>query len=180
MAATTDISRAVSVRDAVPADLTRLVSLARKTFVDKFGHLYQPADLAAFLAEAHTADTYRALIADPKVLLRVAETQKGELAAYLVCGPLSLPAENAPPGSVELKRLYVDQPLQGYGLGSRFIEETLNWAQACGSPEIYLSVFSENIGAQKLYARYGWQKVGEFMFPVGDHEDLEFLMRLKL
>lgn len=81
---------------------------------------------------------------------------------------------------MELKRLYVDTPLQGRGLGSRFVDEALAWARGQGAPEIYLSVYSGNEGAQRLYARYGWEKVGEFIFPVGRHEDLEYLLRLTL
>lgn len=170
----------LTVRKAAPEDLAALVALSQKTFTDKFGHLYDPEDLAGFLQESHGAAVYARWLADPRNLIRVAETEKGTLAAYLFCSRLSLPAENALPGAVELKRLYVDTPLQGRGLGSRFVEEALAWARSLGAPEIYLSVYSGNEGAQRLYARYGWQKAGEFIFPVGRHEDLEFLMRLRL
>lgn len=170
----------MTVRNAGPGDLSALVALSQKTFSDKFGHLYRPEDLAAFLDEAHSEDVYRDYLKAADTLVRVAERENGKLGAYLLCSPLSLPADGAQPGAVELKRLYVDVPLQGRGLGSRFVDEALTWAREKGAPEIYLSVFSENYGAQRLYTRYGWEKVGEFLFPVGRHEDLEFLMRLKL
>lgn len=171
---------ALTVRDAVPEDLAALTALSRKTFTDKFGHLYNPEDLAAFLDEAHSEAAYQAYLAAPDNLMRVAEYDDGKLGAYLLCSPLSLPAAGALPGAVEMKRLYVDAPLQGQGLGSRFIDEALAWARARHAPEMYLSVFSENHGAQRLYTRLGWEKVGEFIFPVGRHEDLEYLLRLKL
>ena len=170
----------LTIRNAVPGDLPALVALSQKTFTDKFGHLYHPEDLAAFLTESHGEAAYRAYLADPENLIRVAEYDNGKLGAYLLCSPLSLPADSALPGAVEMKRLYVDAPLQGRGLGSRFVEEALAWARSRGAPEMYLSVYSENDGAQRLYARYGWQKVSEFIFPVGRHEDLEYLLRLTL
>lgn len=170
----------VTVRNAVPGDLPALVALSQKTFTDKFGHLYHPEDLATFLAESHGEVAYGAYLADPDNLIRVAEYGDGKLGAYLLCSPLSLPADGALTGAVEMKRLYVDAPLQGRGLGSRFVDEALAWARSLGAPEMYLSVYSENEGAQRLYARYGWEKVSEFIFPVGQHEDLEFLLRLKL
>lgn len=178
--ATMSDSSAVSVRSAVPGDVDALSALSRRTFIDKFGHLYHPDDLAAFLEESHSTDVYRHCLSDAGCFIRVAEDRDGQLAAYLLCSPLTLPAAEAAPGAVELKRLYVDRPLQGKGLGSRFVAEALEWARSCKAPEIYLSVFSENHDAQRLYARYGWKKVGEFIFPVGQHEDLEFLMCLKL
>jgi len=41
----------------------------------------------------------------------------------------------------------------------------------------YLSVFSENLGAQRLYSRYGFEIFHEYHFMVGNHADEEFLMR---
>ena len=114
----------LTLRDAVPEDLQALVALSRKTFVDKFGHLYDPEDLASFLEESHSESVYRPWLADADNLVRVAEAEDGSLGAYLLCSRLSLPAEDAKPGAVELKRVYVDVPLQGRGLGSRFIDES--------------------------------------------------------
>lgn len=171
---------ALTVRGAVPGDLAALTALSQKTFTDKFGPLYNPQDLTTFLEVSHGEAAYRDYLADPENLIRVAEYDNAMLGAYLLCSPLSLPAEGALPGAVEMKRLYVDTPLQGRGLGSRFVDEALSWARKRSAPEMYLSVFSENEGAQRLYARYGWEKVGEFLFPVGRQQDLEFLLRLKL
>lgn len=167
----------IVLRDATPDDLDALVALSRKTFTDKFGHIYRPEDLATFLEEDHGPGFYEQVLAKPDTLVRVAETGTGSLGAYLVCGPLTLPAEAPAPGAVELKRLYVDAPLQGRGLGSRFTDEAFDWARAKQAGEMYLSVFSENYGAQRLYDRLGFEKIAEFWFPVGEHRDLEFLMR---
>lgn len=170
----------LTIRNAAAGDLGALVALSRKTFTDKFGHLYRPEDLAAFLQTEHGPDVYRTALAEPRTLVRVAESAPGQLGAYLVCGPLTLPADGAARDAVELKRIYVDTPLQGRGLGSRFIEEALEWAVKLKAPEMYLSVFSENEGAQRIYERFGFRKIGEFLFPVGEHRDLEFLMRRKI
>nr|WP_321361858.1 GNAT family N-acetyltransferase [uncultured Hyphomonas sp.] len=175
-----ETSQSLLFRDAVADDATALTALARKTFSDKFGHLYNPEDLAAFLEESHSPELYRDWLADPDVLLRVCEASDGEMKAYLLCSPLSLPALDPLPGALELKRVYVDASLQGQGIGSRFIDEALAWARERTAPEMYLSVYSGNLDAQRLYARLGWEKVAEFLFPVGRHRDLEFLLRLKL
>ena len=170
----------LTIRDAVPDDLSALVALSRRTFTDKFAHLYNPVDLADFLDESHGDAVYRTWLADPDNLIRVAEQPDGALGAYLVCSKLSLPAQDPAPGAVELKRVYVDASRQGQGLGSRFIREAIDWARARQAPEMYLSVFSGNPDAQRLYQRLGWEKVSEFIFPVGRHRDLEYLFRLTL
>jgi hypothetical protein len=38
-------------------------------------------------------------------------------------------------------------------------------------------VWSENHGAQRLYARYGFDKIGEYGFPVGQTIDREFILK---
>ena len=167
----------LQIRQAEADDLGALVALSRRTFAETFGHIYKPEDLAAYLEEAHAPEFYAGAIASPDYLVLVAFTEDGTPSAYLLCSPLDLPAKDPHPGAVELMRLYVDRPLQGRGLGSFFLAEALRWARSKDAPEIYLSVFSENEGARRLYEREGFEKVGEFLFPVGDHRDLEFLMR---
>lgn len=170
----------IAVRDAIPEDVDALVALSRKTFSDTFAHLYRPDDLNAYLDAAHTPEFYNQAVRDPAFHVRVAETEQGRLGAYMVCSPLDLPVENPQAGALELMRVYVDQPLQGRALGTAFVRECMAWARRRAAPELYLSVFSENEGARRLYERFGFEKVGEFLFPVGEHRDLEFLMRLKL
>ncbi len=174
-----DVSNII-VRDAIASDIDALATLSRKTFSDKFAHLYRAEDLKAYLETAHSPSFYGEAVANPDFHVRIAETAQGEMGAYLVCSPLELPAENAAPDAVELMRVYVDTPLQGQGLGTAFVRETIDWARRRQASELYLSVFSENTDARRLYERFGFEKVGEFLFPVGQHMDLEFLMRKSL
>jgi ribosomal protein S18 acetylase RimI-like enzyme len=38
-------------------------------------------------------------------------------------------------------------------------------------------VWSENFGAQRFYGRYGFEKVGEYGFRVGNTVDHEFILK---
>ena len=53
------------IRRATPADAEALSALSRTCFTQTFGHLYDPADLAAFLDEAYAPDVLRAELEDP-------------------------------------------------------------------------------------------------------------------
>ncbi len=56
----------------------------------------------------------------------------------------------------------------------------MDWAMAeftlQHADEVQLSVYSENVGAQRFYARYGFVKVADISFRVGEHVDAEFLL----
>lgn len=44
-----------------------------------------------------------------------------------------------------------------------------------GRPALFLSVFSGNTGAKRLYARHGFRHLGEYLFEVGQQRDREFI-----
>ena len=93
---------AVTVRKAVPADAESLTELGRETFADTFAHLYPAEDLAAFQAEAHTAERYAAWAVDPGYGLWIAE-RYGRAIGYALAGPCHLPhAEVTPDAPVRV------------------------------------------------------------------------------
>ena len=93
-----------------------------------------------------------------------------------VC-PAHLPHPDVKPPDGEVQRLYLLREYQGGGRGSRMLEHALNWLEADGPRTLWIGVWSENYGAQKLYEHYGFTKVGEYSFMVGDHADREFILR---
>ena len=46
-----------------------------------------------------------------------------------------------------------------------------------GPRTLWLGVYSENEGAQRFYARYGFEHAGEYEYPVGEARDREFIYR---
>ena len=164
------------LRTASPADAETLTALGRETFVASFGHLYPPQDLAAFLAGAHTPDQYAAWAADPDYGLWIAEAADGAPIGYALAGPNTLPHPEAAPGDGELKRIYVLPSAQGAGAGSLLMTAALDWLNRLGRP-LWIGVWSQNLGAQKLYGRHGFVKAGEYEFHVGETRDREFILR---
>jgi ribosomal protein S18 acetylase RimI-like enzyme len=168
-------SDAVTVRKADPADAETLTRLGRETFADTFAHLYPPEDLAAFQAEAHTPERYAAWAVDPAFGLWIAE-RGGEAIGYALAGPCHLPHEAVTPGCGELWRIYVRKSAQGTGLGKTLMETALAWLEKPGR-DLWIGVWSENFKAQRLYQSYGFEKAGEYEFPVGRQRDHEFILR---
>jgi len=56
----------------------------------------------------------------------------------------------------------------------------LEEARARGFEDVILSVWSGNFGAQRFYARYGFEKIADTFFMVGNQRDEEYLMGLRL
>ena len=196
------------IRRATPADAEALSTLSRTCFTQTFGHLYDPADLAAFLNEAYAPDVLRAELEDPNRatwLLFEDEADEGfsrpdssrtdhpsapeacdEAPAssashvpigYVTACPAHLPHPDVSPDDGEIQRLYILQGHQGGGRGTLLLKTALEWLERDGPRTLWIGVWSENYGAQRFYARHGFEIVGEYSFMVGDHADRELITR---
>ncbi len=159
-----------------PALAATLADFSAATFTQTFGHLYKPEDIRAFLTEKHAVETYRDFITDTQSGVWLARDEAGAAIGYAVAGPCRLPAPDMPDNSGELSRLYVSEAARGAGLGQRMLAYVFAWLEARYDP-VYLSVYSQNHGAQRLYKRYGFEKVHDYFFMVGNHADAEFIMK---
>ncbi len=168
------------IRPARTEDAQALADLGRETFVDTFvtgfGIPYPQADLAAFLDASFNAETLRAKLAEPGAAWWVAE-RDGALLAFANTGPNTLPHPDGKASHAELRRLYVSTAAQGLGLGAKLLAISLEWMEANTDGPMWIGVWSGNLKAQKLYEAYGFEKAGEYRYPVGSWLDDEFILR---
>lgn len=170
---------AITYRTPGASDVEALASLGAASFVETFGPLYQPTDLAAFLAQSHTGQAVGQAMAQADTAYQVAETD-GALIGYCRIGALDLPVDAALPGAMELKQLYVRKPWQGAGVAAGLMDWAMDAFRKAGAPQVYLSVFSGNGRAQRFYQRYGFSWHMNYHFMVGTHRDEEFIYRLDM
>lgn len=165
----------VTLRPARRADIPALSRLGTDSFVAKFGDMYRPEDLAAFLDETHSEATLESELANPARRYCLAEVD-GHFAGYcklgLTCG---FPEHARGERVIELKQLYTDPAMTGQGIGAALMEWALAETHGHGADEMQISVWSGNHGAQKFYERYGFAKVADITFRVGEQLDEEFL-----
>lgn len=166
-----------TIRRAAPADAAVLAELGAATFIEAFGHLYVPEDLHAFLGESHSIDAYAKTLANPAYALWLAEDATGRAIGYVQAGPCGLPHADAGDGDGEIKRLYVRAEAHNGGTGRALMDAAMAWLLRDGPRTLWVSVWSENFGAQRFYARYGFGFAGEYAFIVGAQRDREFMYR---
>lgn len=170
------IDNRYTLRRATADDAETLSALATRTFVETFGHLYPPEDLQAFLDEAYPAERQRVILEHPDYAVWLLECD-GVAVGHAAAGPCGLPHPQVRPGDGELKRLYLLNEHQGSGWGGRLFAAALAWLERNGPRTLWIGVWSENFGAQRFYGRHGFEKAGEYEFPVGRVRDREFILR---
>ena len=164
-------------RDASLDDSPAIDALFRQGFIDTFGHLYDPRDLAAFFTK-FSQEAWRGELADPDYAFRLAEDE-GVLAGFAKISSVTLPVEPEGPAAV-LRQLYLLRRWQGSGIAQALMEWVLAEARRRGAESLYLTVFTDNHRARRFYARHGFEAVGRYEFMVGGHADEDIIMRLKL
>jgi len=166
----------VEIRRATVEDASTLSALAAHTFTETFGHLYPPQHLADFIDEAYAVERQRTILSHPDYAIWLLE-EDGVAVGHAAAGPCGLPHPDVAPGDGELKRLYLLHSHQAGGHGGRVMDAVMDWLLRDGPRTLWVGVWSGNAGAQRFYARRGFDKVGEYLFPVGGTQDLEFILR---
>lgn len=164
------------LRDANPADVPALSRLASEAFIAKFGHLYSAENLHLFLDESLSEAAITAELSDPSRYYQLAADADGALLGFakigLTCG---FPDHARGNRVMELKQLYTAPDATGKGIGAALMDWAMGQFAARGADEVQISVYAENHGAHRFYQRYGFEKVADITFRVGDHIDPEFL-----
>jgi len=168
------------IRPARPDDAPALAELGRQTFIDTFvtgfGIPYPAGDLAGFLDASFSPEATGTKLQETGAAWWVVE-REGVLLAFANAGPNTLPHPEGQASHAELRRLYVARAAQGLGLGTRLLALSLDWMEAHSDGPLWIGVWSGNVKAQKLYAAHGFEKAGEYRYPVGRWLDDEFILR---
>lgn len=170
------------LRDAVPEDAAALARLGRESFCHAFEHLYRAEDLQPFLEQVYSEEAVAGEIADPGIRHQLTEDAPGTgISAFIKVNYESPYSEHSTARNpLCLGQLYTDPARTGQGLGAVLMDWCLDLARDRGCDAVQLSVYSDNPGAQRFYQRYGFAKIADIGFWVGEQRDHEFLYELRL
>lgn len=155
------------LRRADAADAAMLSLLGQATFLTAFAHDHPGDALLHHCRVEHGEALYDTWLADPGYALWLVETALGAPVGYAALTPPALDIPVAA-GDLELKRIYALAGWQNAGIGAALIEAVIAEARARGAKRLYLCVYEVNVHAQRFYARYGFERVGDQTFMVGD------------
>ena len=174
--------RVMILRPASLSDAENLARLGRESFCHAFEHLYREEDLLPFLEQVYSVEAVRGEIADTANTHRLAlDEDGGGLTGFIKVRQPSPYAEHSDAKRpLCLGQLYTDPARTGEGIGAALMEWCLGFAEEQSCDAIQLSVYSDNPGAQRFYQRYGFRKIADIGFWVGQQRDEEFLFELRI
>ena len=165
----------VVFRRGIAADAEMLVELAVRTYSETFSAVNTPENMRAYLSSAFTLPQFEADLGNPRVAIQVAETDRSLIGySKLVAGhvPDCVRGEAA----IELERFYIDRRWHGSGVAASLMERCLTEAKRRGFKTIVLGVWEKNFRAQAFYRKWGFERVGEHIFQMGDDPQVDWWM----
>ena len=177
---TTDTHRTTIVREAKPNDASAIARLGGQVFSTTFGYSLQADDLEAYLAASYSdsaiLEDLTNLNKDTFVVCPRTDPDHVLGFAILTRGTIEPCISHLAGTTVELQRLYIDVNSHGRGLGKLLTNQVELIAKRQGFETMWLGVWEENIKAQQVYARLGYQRVGEHDFVMGNCRQTDWIM----
>ena len=167
------------IRYANENDSSLLADLGRKTFYDSFIDGNTEEDIALYLTEHYSSEIQSSEIEDTNTIFLIAEINE------IAVGYTKLKAQSSSDGvtatnPIELQRIYSIKEYIGKGVGAELMKASISEAKEKGFNSIWLGVWEKNERAIKFYERWGFKKVGEKNFTLGNDTQNDFTMELRL
>jgi len=171
----------VIIHRCAPGDEAALALVGVATFLESYSGIIDGGDIVAHCGRQHSADKYRAWLAEPDTAIWLAGVAPGDApVGYLVLTKPDLPLPTLSAGDAEVKRIYVLGKFQGRQLGRQLMETAVAHAKAAGKSRLLLGVYGENRAALAFYGRLGFTKVGVRQFQVGSRTYDDLILGLNL
>ncbi len=180
-------AEAVRLRPAVMDDAAALALVGAATFLEAFTWMLPGADILSHCAQHHTAEAYRAYLAQPDTRITLAEACPGGApVGYAMLTAPELPSFAVQSFDIELKRIYLfsrfrsaatpvvvsratglAEPVPGLRAGQALLEAAVAEALALGRRRLLLGTHAGNAQAIAFYRKHGFTEAGTRTFQVG-------------
>ncbi|HUQ96529.1 MAG TPA: GNAT family N-acetyltransferase [Chitinophagaceae bacterium] len=164
----------ITIRRATPDDAELIADLSRQTFYDTFAPQNTAEDMALFLDTQFPRSALVAEAAAPNALFLLA-TADAEMVGYA-----RLCETKTNPHGIEIARLYATTAAIGKGVGKALMQACIEIAHERTKTKIWLGVWEKNTRAINFYTAWGFEKVGEHDFRLGNDLQRDWIMQKNL
>ncbi len=177
----------ITIRLSTFENTAQMRDLAIKSYLDTFAESNTPENMEAFLKDSYSLEKMQEEFHERGAVLYLAykDGLDNEPLSRGIVGFLRLrineeTADKLGNNSIELHRLYIHPDFKGMGIGNKLMEVALAYATQNKFDWIWLGVWEKNFNAQKVYAKWGFEKFSEHVFQMGDDAQTDWLMKKAL
>jgi len=164
---------------AQASDVDNLLKLSWRTFYESFNHLNTPGNMEFYMRKAFTSDKLLSELLNPFSEFYLVK-EGVDLIGYLKVNKCSAQSDIHDDHSLEIERIYIDQPYQGKGLGAKLLDFAKARAKELELEYVWLGVWEVNSDAIRFYKRHGFDIFSSHPFVFGDEVQTDLLMKCKI
>jgi len=158
-----------TIRPTTLADAEILCDLGPRTYIASHGPFITSKDeLNNYLRQNYALDVVRGELSNPSLHFFIAFAASGRPVGFLKLRPCALPVPQMQPDSQEIQRLYIDDQMQGKGIGKALMHSAYTLLRDRDIHHVYIGVYEGNAKAIAFYTKLGGILCGQHTFYVGN------------
>jgi ribosomal protein S18 acetylase RimI-like enzyme len=168
-----------TIRKATYLDIQQLKKISKQTFFETFFASNTEENMTKYLEEGFSVEKLTTEINDNNSEFYFAEFESN-IIGYLKLNFEQSQTELQDNRTVEIERIYVLKDFHGKNVGQILYEKALQIAKQKDADYVWLGVWEENPRAINFYKKNGFVEFDKHIFKLGDDEQTDIMMKLKL
>ena len=160
-------------------DVLKLQEIATITFKETFSSSNSQEDMRNYLAKSFSQNQLMKELESENSLFYFAKIEH-KIVGYLKLNFAQGQTEINDMNSLEIERIYVLNSFKGNKIGQTLFEKTVFIAKEMNFTSIWLGVWEKNTSAINFYLKNGFEKFDQHIFKLGNDEQIDWMMKLKL
>lgn len=169
----------IIVKKVEVKDVLDLQKIASKTFEETFSSSNTKDDMQNYLVESFSENKLITELENNNSLFYFAKIDD-KIVGYLKLNFGESQTEKIDKNSLEIERIYVLSFFKGKKIGQTLFNKAVSVAIEKNLTTIWLGVWEENTAAINFYLKNGFEKFDQHTFKLGNDEQIDWMMRLKL
>jgi ribosomal protein S18 acetylase RimI-like enzyme len=165
----------VPIRKAGIGDAMQLSELAEATFRATFGAMNTARHMDLHCRNSYSEQIQAAEISNSEMVTFVSEAE-GRWIGYAQLRWGEAPGCVRARAAGEIQRLYVVEDWHGRGVAQELMNTCINEIRQHGSDVAWLGVWERNPRAIAFYNKFGFEEVGDHIFPLGGDPQRDIVM----
>lgn len=159
--------------------IQQLQHIGRQTFYETFSAVNSEENMAVYLNESFATEKLIAELKNENSLFYFALLDNYVI-GYLKLNFGAAQTEMKDANALEIERIYVLKDFHGKRVGQLLYNKAMQIAKEINADYIWLGVWEKNFRAMNFYQKNGFAEFDKHIFRLGDDEQTDIMMKLKL
>jgi ribosomal protein S18 acetylase RimI-like enzyme len=169
----------INIRKINVQEIHSLQLLGKQTFTETFASFNSAENMVKYLTEGFSIEKLESELINIDSEFYFAEENNTPI-GYLKLNFGNNQTELKDHKALEIERIYVLKEYHGKKVGQLLYEKAIQIAQNKGVDYIWLGVWEENPRAIQFYKKNGFVEFDKHIFKLGDDEQTDIMMKLKI